>query len=76
MDFYLPSGEQYIRKAFTFSLSSPFLDRSGLPVPKIWDIFKEAVQFALNMITMGSRSENENNSSRINFKNVLNEVLG
>ena len=47
MEQYLPPGEQYIKKALRFSLSSPFTYDGSLSAAEIIKIYKEASDFAI-----------------------------
>jgi hypothetical protein len=71
----LPPGEQYIRKALRFSLSSPFTFDGAQSGAEIIKIYKEASDFAIRMISVGN-TPTETASEETNFKSILIENLG
>jgi hypothetical protein len=75
MEQYLPPGEQYIRKALRFSLSSPFTFNGAHSAADIIKIYKDASDFAIRMISIGN-TPTETVSAETNFRTILIENLG
>ena len=50
MEVYLPSGEQYIRKAICYSLSSPYTYSGSMNKIQTCELYCLAVDFALSVI--------------------------
>lgn len=69
MDAYLPAGEQYIRKALRFSLSSPFTFSGKQSEAEILQIYQEASDFAIKCLT-------HQDDTKANFKKILINALG
>ena len=69
MDAYLPAGEQYIRKALRFSLSSPFTFSGKQSEAEILQIYQEASDFAIKCLT-------HQDDTQANFKKILVDALG
>jgi len=51
MEQYLPPGEQYIKRALRFSLASPFTFEGSQSADQIVQIYKEASDFGIKLIT-------------------------
>lgn len=75
MEQYLPPGEQYIKKALRFSLSSPFTFEDDFSSAQVVNMYKDASEFAIQLITKGTTA-NEKASPESNFKTILVENLG
>jgi len=69
MDAYLPAGEQYIRKALRFSLSSPFTFSGKQSDETILQIYQESSDFAIKCLT-------NQDDTKSNFKKILLNALG
>jgi hypothetical protein len=50
MEVYLPSGEQYIRKAICYSLSSPYTYSGTMNKVQVCELYCLAVDFALSVL--------------------------
>jgi hypothetical protein len=75
MEQYLPPGEQYIKKALRFSLSSPFTFEGSQTEVEITKMYKEASDFAIQMVTVGKANDEKSDPSA-NFNKILVENLG
>jgi|TARA_B110000977_G_scaffold148065_1_gene187759 hypothetical protein len=51
METYLPPGEQYIRRALRFSMSSPFRYNGNKNVNKIEELYLSSMTFGLKQLT-------------------------
>lgn len=51
MEHYLPGGEQFIRKALTQMMNSPFIFLGDQPKEQIIEIFKNGTAWALETNT-------------------------
>ena len=75
MEQYLPPGEQYIKKALRFSLSSPFTFEGPQSSEQIIKMYKDASEFGIKLITVGT-IEGEKADPESNFKKILVDNLG
>ena len=51
METYLPPGEQYIKRALRFSMSSPFLYEGSKKENEIQDLYIQSMTFGLKELT-------------------------
>jgi hypothetical protein len=73
---YLPDGEQTIIHSLLFSFSSPFTFQ-GLHCPEeLIRIFKEATNFAVNVIVRGERDSTTEVLKKSDFRRVAKELMG
>ena len=75
MEQYLPPGEQYIKKALRFSLSSPFTFEGDYSSAQVVNMYKEASEFAIQLITEGTTA-GEKATPESNFRTILVDNLG
>ena len=77
MEKFLPPGEKYILNALKFSLSSPFTFDGQQTPEQITNIYRDASDFAIHLITVGNTpTEKASADAESNFKKILIDNLG